>query len=626
MPRPTAIAIVYRSAALAALVALLALLAPAGARAGFFGGDVIDGPDLGIVRLGDLDLARDGTGAVVYVKREGVVEHVYISRLVDGLWSPPERLDSGFLGPSADPVVAAADGGRLVVAYANGGQLLTMLRPAAAANWGPTVAVGGSAQTPSIDMSTNGAAYVVWSTGSDVRAAHLARGGSSFVPVDGVLDVDPARSAGGENGRPRVAVSADGTAVATWGEAGRVYSRRLFEQRLSDSPQDLTVGQFNGHGGGTADSPDVDIRDDSSFAWVTFHQNFTDGARVLARRLVGSEFDPPIDVSGGGFGGEGADGPRVDVAARGETLFASETTGSHTPFSTLVHLDEVGAPVAPVGGQAISSQPQPAISENGDAMVAWLQSAGEPASVHGRFFHEALPAGDGTLSNPALGGVDPAAGFAAAANRIGDMAVAYVQGSGTERRIVAGAWDRGPSVFTANTTTHWRRPQPLKWSGSIDLWGPVTYTVFVDGRAAATTAGTASPPEAVVPEGFHRWRVVAADRRGQTTSTKLRELRVDGTPPLIRLRISGRRRAGGRVRLAARPVDQVPAIRRRRASKAQVQVSGIRFVRFNFGDGTPTVLGSTVTHAFRRGSFTVTITAVDRAGNRSVVTQRLRIR
>ena len=148
MPRLTAIAIVYRSAALAALVALLALLAPAGARAGFFGGDMIDGPDLGIVRLGDLDLARDGTGAVVYVKRDGVVEHVYISRLVDGLWSPPERLDSGFRGPSADPVVAAADGGRLAVAYANGGQLLTMLRPAAAANWGPTVAVGGGRPDP----------------------------------------------------------------------------------------------------------------------------------------------------------------------------------------------------------------------------------------------------------------------------------------------------------------------------------------------------------------------------------------------------------------------------------------------------------------------------------------------
>ena len=253
--------------------------------------------------------------------------------------------------------------------------------------------------------------------------------------------------------------------------------------------------------------------------------------------------------------------------------------------------------MAPVGGQAISSQPQPAISENGDALVAWLQSAGEPASVHGRFFHEALPAGDGTLSNPALGGVDPAAGLRrAAANRIGDMAVAFVQGSGTERRIVAGAWDRAPSVFTANTTTHWRRPQPLKWSGSIDRGG----------RSPTRCSSTAGPPprpparprrpRPSVPEGFHRWRVVAADRRGQKRTTKLRELRVDGTPPLIRLRISGRRRAGGRVRLAARPVDQVPAIRRRRASKAQVQVSGIRRalqLRRRHADR----LGSTVTHA-----------------------------
>ena len=610
--------------AVAALLAFAGLLAAApAAHAGFFGGTAIDGPNADVVSVSDVDLARDGSGAVVYVKRDGGIEHVFAARLFEGQWSPPERLDPAFVTPSSSPVVAAADGGRLAVAFVNAGQLFTILRPAGAAAWPAAAGGPAPAATPSIDMSVNGGAYVVWSAAGDVRAARVDRTEAGFTALAAPLDVDPAAVAGEGAGRPRVAVSADGTALAAWGEAGHVYTRRLFGLRASTAPQDATVTSFNGHAGGAADSPDLDIWDDSSFAWVTFRQTFADGVRVLARRLAGSELEPPVDVSGGGFGGEGADAPRVDVNGRGETIFASETTGSNTPFSALVHLDEVGAPVAPVGGQGIAPQPQPAIGDNGDGVVTWLQSDGP--SVHGRSFHEALPAGDGLMSSPDFGGVDPATGFDAAADRLGDVLAVYVQGSGDQRRLAAGVWDRPPSNFQANTTSHWRRALPLRWSLATDLWGPVKYTVVFDGKPLVTTTRTASPSGTLIPDGAHRWRVVATDPRGQTNTTKLRQLLIDSLPPAVHLRVSGRRRAGNVVRFAANPSDPPAVSRRRRAQTAQRRSSGVAFVRYDFGDGTR-VLGSTAAHAFHRGSFTVTVTAVDRAGNRGVVTRRLRIR
>ena len=57
----------------APLIALvLALLLAPSAHAGWFGADVVDGP-AAIDSLGDVDLARDGSGGLVYVKRDAGV-------------------------------------------------------------------------------------------------------------------------------------------------------------------------------------------------------------------------------------------------------------------------------------------------------------------------------------------------------------------------------------------------------------------------------------------------------------------------------------------------------------------------------------------------------------------------
>ena len=83
---------------LAFIVTTIAVLAPAGAaHAAFFKADSVDGPSADIRSVGDMDIARDGSGAVAYVKRDGGVDHIFVSRLTGGVWQAPERVDGAVL-------------------------------------------------------------------------------------------------------------------------------------------------------------------------------------------------------------------------------------------------------------------------------------------------------------------------------------------------------------------------------------------------------------------------------------------------------------------------------------------------------------------------------------------------
>ena len=59
-----------------------------------------------------------------------------------------------------------------------------------------------------------------------------------------------------------------------------MLARRITGMNLSLAPQLLTIP-----GGGPADSPDIDIEDDGSFAWVVFRQDFNGISRTFGRRL-----------------------------------------------------------------------------------------------------------------------------------------------------------------------------------------------------------------------------------------------------------------------------------------------------------------------------------------------------
>src|SRR4051812_5085820 len=99
-----------RRLCLSVLLALLALAAAPGlASAGWFPATPVDGPSPDITKLGGVDLARDGTGGLVYLKQVDGAPHVFLSRFNGGQFRPPERVDNGLAAGGREAAIAAAD-------------------------------------------------------------------------------------------------------------------------------------------------------------------------------------------------------------------------------------------------------------------------------------------------------------------------------------------------------------------------------------------------------------------------------------------------------------------------------------------------------------------------------------
>jgi hypothetical protein len=412
-------------------------------------------------------------------------------------------------------------------------------------------------------------------------------------------------------------------ALTVWGEAGRVVARRVFETRISTAPQDATVPAVGGFGGLTADVPDVDVQDDSSFAWVVFRQLFSDGrTHAIARKLVGSQFDPPLAVDGQPFPSPDSAGPpRIDVNGRGEGYATSALGG--ISFGAVLKDRKLNPAVALGATFPAQGFPVAAADESGDGIVAWQAADG---TIHARAFDNRresrrvqAPQPEVALSTLGAGPADVTNGFEAAADRAGDIAIPFVQGGPAGRAIVVASFDRAPGAFRVNSSRSWRNAArvPLRWSESFELWGALTYSVEVDGRVLGQTGGREVVMPPTLADGLHRWRVIATDRRGQVTVTPRRLLRHDATPPRATIRVSGPRRRGRPVRVRVRATDANPAGRR---------ASGVGRVRVAFGDGAR-ASGRGAVHRYRRaGTFTVQVTVLDRAQNAVVVTRRIRIR
>lgn len=611
-------------------------VAPATALGEFFPGEPIDGPNPGLGSVGDLDVARDGTGAVAYTRRDGDADHVFVSRLINGVFQAPERVDGGLAPAGSQPVVAASDGGRLLIAFVNGGSVFTATRGKGAPAFAPPQLLAANASNPSTDMSINGGAYVSFTapggSASDVRVAGFTRDAVNGTVLPAPLDIDPAREAGEGSKRSEVVVSADGTAIVVWGEDGvdgrtHVYGRRVFGANLSRAPQDLTLDALEGRRGLSADLPDIDVEDDSSYAWVVFRQGFEDGgatrSKVIARRLVGSQFEPPVAVDGVGFGGDSATAPAIELNGRGLGLIGSAAAGSGTVFGSFIQEDMPAAAVGvgASGAGGVPPLPRTAVAETGDAILAWRQGLPGAVGVRARRYDPKPgapapgPGAEVALSKPELGSVDAEAGFDAASNRAGDAVVVFMQGSGAERRLVAGGFDRTPGAFRGFSTERYRKAtRPLlSWGSAFDLWGPVAYRVEINGQPAGQTTETKLVSGIDVPDGVHRWRVVATDRRGQTSATPSRLLRIDSAAPDLSFFVRGTRRARSLIQVQARAADVL-----------NPTGSGVKTVRIDFGDGTK-VNARSATNRFRRGTFTIRVSATDKAGNATVLTRRVRI-
>jgi hypothetical protein len=512
------------------------------------------GPGPDVVGFGGASLARDGGGAVAYLLRDTGQPHVYVSRLVRGDPVSRVRVDTGQLTPSSNVRVAAADRGRIVVTWFNGGRVWGAVERRRGAGFDPptTLCVCPSAADPSLDVTRFGVAYLTFTVGGagahDVRVAVLDRDSWSLLGVP--VDIDPARDAYGA----RVAASSDGTGVAAWtervGGATRVYERRLLRDRLSQVPRQASVASISGRKGLSADTPAVDVTDESSYVWVAFRQGFDDGgtvrSRVLARRLRTSAFDRTAQIDGQRFPAkEGAVRAALAVSGRGygmalTVMGSNALTGAplrRVPNSTELAFER---PVPVVGPGALPPHAVVSIAESTHALAVWERRVrGAPGVVARYYDGEAFGAAH-TLTPAGAGAVAGELGIDAEGDDADDHVVAFVQGPPDARRVqvvaFAGQLDVGPIYGHRK----WRRTnRPLVRWGKTPTpvpWGPVRYRLEIDGRRIGTTRKARLQVKRRLPDGALDANVVVIDARGSETRSKTYVVGVDTHRPHGRLK------------------------------------------------------------------------------------------
>jgi hypothetical protein len=616
-----------RRLALPVLIALLGLAAlPAGASAGWFPASAnppIDGPSPDVDKLGGVDLARDGTGGLVYLKRVDGTSHVFLSRFNGGAFRPPERVDNGVLAGASDAVIAAADVDRLAIVWTAGNTVYGSVvagngqQPGPLLGPTPLYSANGPVSGPSVDMGINGAAYASYTTpgggGGDVHVSRLMD--TTWSPVGPPLDINPGLPAGIGNQRSKVGVSAEGNGIVTWGEGAKVYARRVTGLIPSSYPQEASVPSIGPTPGGRADSPDIDIEDDGSFAWEVFRQDIGGGSRAIARRMLGSTFDPPVLLDGG----PGSFNPRIAMNGRGQGLAVFESPGGAASGNVLYN--DVFGPGQPFQSSASveGTGPQAGASEHRENVVAWrVVAPNGGVSMRGRMQPEPTKPFDPEveLSRPDLGAT-PAGQSAVAADRLAGFVVAMAQGPPSSRAITVALQDRPPGRPGAIAHSAWTssRHAKLEWRPGRDLWGPQRYRVVIGGKVVGETTGSSLRPTRGVSAGKPiTYQVIAIDARGQESPSRTRKVRFDNVAPKFKVRIIGKRRAGRPLRIVVKPRDG--------------KGSGVKEVRVRYGDSKRVVkqrkrFGGR--HTYRRGRFTLKVTVTDIAGNRRIKKVKLRI-
>ncbi len=598
---------------------------------------VIDGPSAAIARPSGLGLsiARDGTGGLVYVKQVSGVSHVFVSQLALGAFQPPIQVDSGLGGPSGSPVIAAGNGGVLLIAFINAGELYVVDRTSPAAAFGAPIGLAGGAASPSISMTNFGKAYIAFTVadggGSDVRTAYYDNGRWALEAP--ALNAVAADNAGSGSGAPDVAAAGDGVAIVVWGEGGHIYSRRVWGTSPSVVYQQAD-GPLPGCTEAMADEPVIGAGGDSSFAAVGFRELVTCGGhqqyRVLSNRLQASIYDGVTAADGlSGAPVDGAGDPQVAVTEYGRGWVTSQRTVSDAAVAQTLLANAAPQDVNQVNSLAATAPPYPLPATAGlvSTLIAWQQQPGAsgPAEIRLRYAPDGSTLGPETvLSSPAQGPVDAGNGFAAAGDVSGDAAVAWLQGAPGVSAVVVDQLYQAPGPFTSSTTNRYlRSAQPVFAWSTPRGWGPLTYSLTVDGTVITKTTANSTAPPVRLPDGPHTWQVFAANPGGQQSRTKPISVFIDTVAPRGRLKVRGPVRAGSLLRARVSYADHPPA------GEPRSDASGVAQVIIHWGDRTTTriKLGAhTAEHVYRRaGQYRVTLIVIDRAGNRTRAFFKLRV-
>jgi hypothetical protein len=227
------------------------------------------------------------------------------------------------------------------------------------------------------------------------------------------------------------------------------------------------------------------------------------------------------------------------------------------------------------------------------------------------------------VSSPTFGPTDAGKGLFGGGDLSGDAAIAWVQGSGAQTRIIAGQLFQPPGGFKAIKSAPYQTTvnPTLQWTSASERWGGPEYVVKADGVVIATTTATEIRSPVALPQGRDTWQVTAVNRAGLTSVANPASGFVDSLAPLVSMKITGKRQTGSVVRVKIDATDAHPGVPR-------ADDSGVKSVRLRWSRASEAVtVRHRATHIYlKRGTYRVTVTVKDRAGNKTVVAKQLKIK
>ena len=650
-----------RAAQLGACLLLAAVLLVAGAsraRAVILPAQTIDGPNESIVGFGGAAMAEDGTGGLVYLKRVGGVPHVFVSRYVGGTWLPPVQVDVEDQFAASWPRIGAAEGGELIVVWATPfatehghpvDELVGAELAPGSSTFGQAVIVDpnvgeAAGLSPDLAVSSTGQADVVY------RVINF----SSTFPLQKPTDVDESVRVGVFNGErwsglgainrdpgismrppteanaPQIAIGPTGSGVVVWQEpeasrTARIWARRIFGQSL-DYVMPVTATSSGGAPIAVdADAPAVAITKLGQ-AEVAYRQPWSPGSPLPGPRIFLNTLSDGESEAGTEFlGAEVADNavpgghlatigrPSLDVDERRETRLLYDANGAPRVIERsdkgVLSASTLGTSFAgSLLGPANELASAAVINPEGGGVSAWPST--DALGRAGVGVREDFPNGAVQTALLSGGAGGPIGELAVGRSGLGDGIVAFQQGPVGNAAIVATHVTAPPEPFAVTLPKTWVKPRQLNvaWVPAESSNGPLTYQLVVDGKVTGSPQSSLSYSFGAhsLPTGSHDIQVLARDIFGQEVLTAEGIVKVDGTPPRVRLVRHGSTLL---VQLSDSGSGLVPS---------SVQVS--------FGDGAHAARRRNAAHRYgRNGSFTVHVTARDRAGNRVSFNRKVRI-
>ena len=350
---------------------LAALCAAPGARAALAPATLIDGPSPTILDVDGSAMAPDGSGGILYRKLVGGQPHLFVSRFQGGAWQSPVQVDAGQPFAATFPAIAAGDGGRLLVVWAE-----------------PWAVFGQERETQ-----------------YELMSAELDPGSQQFGPAE---QIDPKGIGDGTAAYPSLTMAPSGAAYVVYRAVTNslVNSPTIRPLRAGDELISVRVARYNGEGlpwtslGSINNHPELSMRHPSATnapvvgvsqagnAVVVWQEPNAGGtAQIFVRRIFGSRLGNALQVSPESAKGRPitaeADAPALAVSKYGEARIAYRLAGgAGSPYgSAQIFLDGLPSEVDTKGAKLLGAAavaaalslgpPSIAIDENGDYRLAY---------------------------------------------------------------------------------------------------------------------------------------------------------------------------------------------------------------------------------------------------------------